>query len=204
MECERQPPLFEMQIDGEAARREVRGPGQQPADVQPCAASEGVEPRGEITFDGQAYSYTGYVLEEGRYARRQARFTPDELDIYPSEPLWRVCAMVDSVGRDGRRQAEIKRYGRRVWHSCYRPQDAAMQGLDYVFRHDVDLLLGCYPYVLPLYAADAASADRWTVAMYDAYRLYALHGSRQRLCRLLEEAGIPPSLLGMGESVQEE
>ena len=37
------------------------------------------QPPGELGFDGHTYTYTGYVLEEGRYVRRQARFTPDEI-----------------------------------------------------------------------------------------------------------------------------
>jgi hypothetical protein len=196
MEHERQPPLFEMHGEGEAAQKEGPRPEQQAAGAQPCTASGSEQPRGEITFDGSTYHYTGYALEEGRYVRRQARFTPDELDIYASEPLWRVCASVDRAGRDAGRQAEIKRYGKRVWHSPYRQQDVAMQGLDYIFRHDVDKVAACYPYAVALYGGDAALADRWTAAMFDAYKSYALHGNRQPLCRLLAEAGIPLAVLG--------
>jgi hypothetical protein len=163
------------------------------------------QPEGEIAFDGsRTYSYMGYVLEGGAYVRKSARFTCDELDIYPSEPLWRVCASVDAVGRDAGRQAEIKRYGRRAWHSPYRQQDAPMQGLDWVFRHDVDLVAACYPYVTGFYAADAASADRWTRAMYDAYKAFALHKERAALLRLLAEAEIPASLMGLDPDEQEE
>ena len=162
------------------------------------------QPPGELGFDGHTYTYTGYVLEEGRYVRRQARFTPDELDIYASEPLWRVCASVDRAGRDAGRQAEIRRFGKRVWHSPYRQQDVSLQGLDYIFRHDVDKVAACYPYAVALYGGDAALADRWTAAMFDAYKSYALHGSRQPLCRLLGEADIPLAILGIGSDVPEE
>ena len=57
------------------------------------------------------------------------------------------------------RQAEIRRYGKRAWHSPYRPEDAAMQGLDWIFRHDAELVWACYPYVTGFYAADAATAS---------------------------------------------
>jgi len=157
---------------------------------------ETVQPPGEIAFDGsRTYSYTGYVLEDGAYVRKRARFTCDELDIYPSEPLWRVCASVDAVGRDEGRQAEIKRYGKRAWHSPYRQQDAAMQGLDWIFRHDVELVWACSPYVVGFYAGDAATADRWTRAMYDAYQAFVLHRQRETLLRLLQEVGIPPQVV---------
>jgi hypothetical protein len=159
------------------------------------APGELTQPEGEITFDSLTYSYRGYVLEGGAYVRRTFTFTPDEVYIYPSEPLWRVRAMVDSVGRDAGRQAEIKRYGKRAWHSPYRPQDAAMQGLDWVFRHDVERVSACYPYATGFYAADAAEADRWTVAMYDAYKAFALHKERAALLRLLQEVGIPPQVV---------
>jgi len=160
------------------------------------APGELTQPEGEITFDGQGtYTYTGYVLEGGVYVQRRFTFTPDELDISPSESLWRVCAMVDSVGRDPVRQAEIKRYGKRTWHTPYRPQTAAMQGLDWIFRHDVELVCACLPYVEALYGADAAFADRWTVGMYEAYRAFALHRQHAPLLRLLQEAGIPPQVV---------
>ena len=163
------------------------------------------QPEGEIAFDGQGtYTYTGYVLDGGAYVQRRCTFTADELDIYPSEPLWRVCAMVDSVGRDPVRQAEIKRYGKRPWHTPYRPQAAAMQGLDWIFRHDVELICTCLPYVAGFYAGDAAAADRWTRGMYDAYEAFALYKEREALLRLLAEAEIPASLLGLGPDGQVE
>jgi len=182
-----------------------------PAQSLPVADKPGAsderngQPEGSIAFDGQGtYTYTGYVLEGGAYVRKTVSFTCDEVYIYPSEPVWRVCAMVDSVGRDAARQAEIKRYGKRAWHSPYRPEDAAMQGLDWIFRHDVELVWACYPYALGFYAADAATADRWTRAMYAAYKAYALHHEREALLRLLAEAEIPASLLGLDPDSQEE
>lgn len=161
----------------------------------PCASGVTVQPEGEIAFDGHTYSYRGYVLEGGAYVRKTFRFTCDELDIYPSEPLWRVRAMVDAVGRDEGRQAEIRRYGKRAWHSPYRTQDAAAQGLDYILRHDVDLVAACYPYAEGFYAGDAAAADRWTMACYDAYKAFVRRGEREALLRLLTETGIPTSAL---------
>ena len=158
-------------------------------------SSPGSQPAGELTFDGHTYHYRGYVLEGSRYVRKTSSFTCDEVYIYPSEPVWRVCAMVDSVGRDAARQAEIRRYGKRAWHSPYRPQDAAIQGLDWIFRHDAELVWACYPYVTGFYAADAATADRWTRAMYDAYKAFALHHEREALLRLLQEVGIPPQVV---------
>lgn len=163
------------------------------------------QPESEIAFDGEcAYTYTGYVLEEGQYRRVTASFTCAEIGVYPQEDPARVRAMVDAVGLDAGRQEEIKRYGKRVWHTPYRPQDAALQGLDYVFRHDVDLVAACYPYALPFYADDAATADRWTEQMYNAYKAFALRGEREALLRLLAEAGISPAALAFDGLREEE
>lgn len=179
------------------------GAGEEGGPIQSAGASsplpsegESVQPQGDIASDDQgSYTYTGYVLDGGVYMRRQFRFTADELDIFPDEPLARVCAMVDHVGRDERRQAEIKRYGKRAWHSPYRPEDAATQGLDYIFRHDVELVAACLPCVRGFYAADPAQADRWTAACYAAYRAFVLRHERASLLHLLAEAGIPPQVV---------
>ncbi len=189
------------------AQRQEESPAEDlPVAARPEAFDErNGQPEGEVAFDGQStYTYTGYVLEDGQYVRRSFRFTCDELDIYPSEPPWRVCAMVDRVGRDEKRQAEIKRYGKRAWHSPYRQEEAAMQGLDYIFRHDADLVWACLPYVQGFYQKDAAAADRWTMACYDAYRAFALYQQREPLLRLLAEATIPPSVLGLFPDAQVE
>jgi len=161
------------------------------------------QPEGDLAFDGQStYTYTGYVLEDGQYVQRSFRFTCEELDIYPSEELGRVCAMVDRVGRDEKRQAEIKRFGRRAWHSPYQPSEAAVQGLDYIFRHDVGRVRACLSYVQGFYQKDAAAADRWTMACYDAYRAFALHQEREPLLRLLAEVEVPLALLGLDTDKQ--
>lgn len=165
------------------------------------APGEPVQPEGELTFDGHTYFYRGYVLEAGAYVRKTCSFTCDELDIYPGEPLRCVCAMVDCVGRDAGRQAEIRRFGKRVWHSPYRPEGAAGQGLDYIFRHDVSLVVACHPYVTGLYAAEPDRADRWTVAMYTAYRAYALYRESEDVVCLLQDAGIPPDTCVGGDGV---
>lgn len=206
-----QTSLWTLEDDFEGRSTQTALPEEAPAVDLPVAASppaqdeRNEQPPGEIDFDGQGtYTYTGYVLEAGVYVSKACSFTADELGIYPSEPLWRVCAMVDRVGRDEARQAEIKRFGKRIWHSPYRPQDAAMQGLDWIFRHDVDLVAACYLYAVGFYAADAAQADRWTVACYAAYRAYALRNEREALLRLLAEAEIPPSALGLDPDRQVE
>jgi hypothetical protein len=192
------------QATPDADQKVVRGA--EPAVVeQPAEAERQPEqPSSEISFDGVKYTYTGYVLgEDGQYQRVTVSFTCAEIDVYPSEDPERVRAMVDAVGRDAGRQAEIKRFGKRVWHTPYRSQVVALQGLDYVLRHDVDLVAACYPHVVGFYAADAASADRWTMAMYDAYKAFVRRGEREALLRLLAEAGIPPATLHI-EGVQEE
>jgi len=203
--------LWTLEDDFEGVSTQSEQPKAAPAEQLPVVAKPEAfderkgQPPGEIAFDGsRTYSYTGYVLEGGAYVRKSARFTCDELDIYPSEPLWRVCASVDAVGRDSGRQAEIKRYGKRTWHSPYRQQDAAMQGLDWIFRHDVELVWACSPYVEGFYAGDAASADRWTMACYDAYQAFVLHQQRATLLRLLAEAEIPTSILGLDPASQVE
>jgi len=159
------------------------------------------QPPGEIDSDGTVgtYSYTGYVLEGRGYVRKTLRFTCEEAGVYASEPSWRVCAMLDLVGRDEARQEEIRKFGKRVWHSPYRPEGAALQGLDYIFRHDVELVSACHPSAVPFYAAERERVDRWTGAMYDAYKAYLLLREGAALRRLLAEAAIPPALMGIND-----
>lgn len=157
------------------------------------------QPPGQISFDTEKsmYTYTGYVLEEGQYVQKTWSFTCDEIDVWPSEDASRVCAMVDRVGRDAKRQTEIRRYGKRSWHSPFRPESAAGQGLDYVFRHDVDLVAATYPYVESLYETDPAWADQWTGAMFSAYKAYVRLRDIEPFLKLLREVGIPPDVFGI-------
>jgi hypothetical protein len=93
-----------------------------------------------VTLDGQRYTYRGLT------------FTVQEAGVFSSCPLERIQAMVDATLADPVRQAEIRRYGRRVWHSIVRPERAATQALDYAFGHNVALAALCASHVSHLRA----------------------------------------------------
>nr|MBF6592324.1 hypothetical protein [Ktedonobacterales bacterium] len=94
------------------------------------------QPEGRIEYDGARYRYHGFILTDGVFVPKHCAFTPDEAGVLPGCDPDRVRAMLDCVGRDAKRQEEIRRFGMLAWHSPYRPESAAEQALDYIFRHD--------------------------------------------------------------------
>jgi hypothetical protein len=156
----------------------------------------GEQPESEIAFDGMMrYAYTGYVLEEnGQYRRVTVSFTCEEIGVYATEDLERVRAMVDRVGRDAGRQAEIRRYGKRAWHTPYRPEKAYEQALDWALGHDVPLAARIAPYVAQLFQEDPSKADQWTRELRVAF--LERGGDPARFKRLLARAGVPERCLG--------
>lgn len=175
-------------------------------DILEASKEQNEQPPGDIASDGAGtFTYTGYILEDGKYICKTFTFTCHEGGVYPNESLDRVCAMLDRVGRDEVRQEEIRRFGKRIWHSPYRPEAAALQGLDYIFRHDVGLVAKFSPYVSAFYAADSYQADRWTCAMYNAYRIFAFRPEQGilQLLLLLREVGASPEMIEI-DGVEEE
>jgi hypothetical protein len=138
------------------------------------------QPEEYVIFDGERYHYTGFVLFEGRYHPKKVMFTPEEAGVFPDCALDRVCAMVDTVGRSESRQQKIARFGQRSWHSPYRTESSANQGIDYIFRHDAELVALILPAVHLLYATSAAYADQWTERMYQAYARWCTFRESQR------------------------
>jgi hypothetical protein len=162
---------------------------QQFAQDPPAGDTPETQPEGHVIFDGERYHYTGFVLCEGRYHPKKVMFTPEEAGVFPDCALDRVCAMLDRVGRDEVRQQEIARFGQRSWHSPYRPEAAALQGLDYIFRHDAELIGLILPTVHLLYATSAAYADQWTERMCQAYARWCTYQESELLQRLMVEGG---------------
>jgi hypothetical protein len=204
-----QQSLWTLEDDFEGRSTDTQQQEQAPAEEPPLVGrppsgdERNGQPEGDLAFDGQGtYTYTGYVLDGGRFVRKTCTLSCDELGVYPTESRERVCAMVDRVGRDPVRQEEVRRFGKRAWHCPYRPEDAAVQGLDYIFGHDAGRVAACYPYVAGFYASDAAAADRWTLACYDAYRAFVLQHERAALLRLLAEAEVPLALFGLDPDEQ--
>lgn len=134
-----------------------------------------------VTFDGQRYTYRGLT------------FTVQEAGVYPSCPLERIQAMVDATLADPARRLEIRRYGRRPWHSIVRPERAASQALDYAFGHNIALVALCIPHVSDLFEEDPARADAWTMEVRSAYACRLR--DRDLLLRQLRQAGIPSQFI---------
>jgi hypothetical protein len=108
------------------------------------------QPQGSLSFDGRVYVYDGYVIDGNAYVKKHLTFTPDEAGVFSDCDLERVRLMVDSTGRDPLRQAEIRTYGKRIWHSVVRPEGACSQALDWTFGHHVERVAYCLPHVKPL------------------------------------------------------
>lgn len=155
---------------------------------------------GTIVFDGVSYQYTGFVLDiaapgADRYVPKTCVFSPDDAGVEPSCDPERVCAMLDKVGRDRQRQREIHLYGKRIWHSLYRPESAAHQALDFAFGHDIALVARYVVSLEEFYQTSPADADVWTLELWDAYSVYCRRHDKQRLEQLLVSRGIPASEL---------
>lgn len=155
---------------------------------------------GTITFDGREYRYTGFVLDLAApgadcYLPKTFVFSPDDAGVEPACDPERVCAMLDKVGRDRKRQQEIATYGRRIWHSPYRPEGVAQQALDFAFWHDIALVAKVLPYVHAFYQSLPAEADVWTCELKHAYSAYCRWYEQQELVRLLSSRGVPASVV---------
>ncbi len=165
---ERWPALLDSQVQQASEKSDEKQAG------EACA----------VSFDGTRYTYRSLV------------FTVQEAGVYPSCPLDRIQAMVDATLADEKRREEIRRYGRRLWHSIVRPERAASQALDYAFGHDVQLCARFLPYVSHLFEANPVRADAWTLELRRAYvASLSSAASRETLYRLLREAGVPAELL---------
>lgn len=155
---------------------------------------------GTIAFDGREYRYTGFVLDsavpgEDHYVQKTFVCSPDDAGVEPSCDPERVCAMLDAVGQDRERQREIAPYGKRIWHSLYRPESAAQQALDFTFGHDIALVARYMAFIEEFYQTSPAAADAWTLDLRQAYSIYRRRHDKQRLEQLLASRGVPASAL---------
>jgi hypothetical protein len=155
-----------------------------------------LQPLGTITFDGVYYRYTGFVLDvsmtdgQVRYIRRSCVCTPDEIGVNSSCEPDRVRAMCDTVGANRERQLEIQLFGKRVWHSPWRPEHSWEQGLDWALGHEVELVARLAPLIEPLFRKNPALADTWIQELRRAYLVR--RSEPERLHRVLLRASIPP------------
>ncbi len=193
-----QPVLFACQQESGGSPSDAKSNADMSATSQTGGYTE--QPSGTISFDGVRYRYAGFVIDsavagEDRYVTKSYVFTPDEALLEASCDPKRVCAMLDTVGHDRLRQREIALYGQRVWHSPYRPESAASQGLDFAFGHDVALVARALSYVEAFYQASPAEADTWTRELRRAYIAYCRWRDKQELFRVLASRGIPASEL---------
>jgi hypothetical protein len=152
------------------------------------------QPAGRLGFDGRVYVYDGYVIDGDTYVKKHLTFTPDEAGVFADCELERVRLMVDAVGRDSVRQAEIRAYGKRIWHSVVRPEAACSQALDWAFGHHVARVAHCLPHVEQLFRDDPLRADLWIQELHSAYILWC-QGERESLYRALRQAGVPKGFL---------
>jgi len=153
---------------------------------------------GMIVFDGSVYRYTGLVLdvtmeEPECYRRISCVCTPEGIGVDPVCEPDRVRSMLDAVGASRQRQREIRVYGKRPWHSPWRPEPACEQALDWAFSHDVPLVAMLVPAVAPLFREDPVTADTWIRDLKQAYRTRRFEPARLR--QVLERVCLSPECL---------
>lgn len=164
-------------------------PGQeheQPQALQEILTEQAV---GNLGFDGRIYIYDGYVIQGDAYVKKHLTFTPDEAGVFADCGLERVLLMVDTVGRDPVRQAEIRVYGKRLWHSVVRPEGACSQALDWAFAHHVTRVAYCLPHSEAFFRDEPTRADRWVYELRSAYLLWC-RGEHTPLYQILLQVGI--------------
>jgi hypothetical protein len=175
------------------------------AQEESSTASPGWAP-GTIAFDGREYRYAGFILDiatpgADRFLPKTFVCSPDDavlVDVLSRAVAYhvkRVCAMLDKVGRDRQRQREVHLYGKRIWHSPYRPESAAQQALDFAFGHDIALVARYMAFIEGFYQTAPAAADAWTLELRQAYSIYRRWHDKQRLKQLLASRGVPASAL---------
>jgi hypothetical protein len=153
------------------------------------------QPMGTITFDGVYYKYTGFVIDtsitdgQARFIRRSCLCTPDDIGVESSCEPDRVRAMFDTVGANRERQLEVQIFGKRVWHSPWRPEYSWEQGLDWALGHEVTLVARLAPVIKPLFRNNPALADAWIRELRRAY--LACRSDTERLYHVLLRASIP-------------
>lgn len=191
MEPQEQLTLFELAQPGAAARSERRESNIPVPRPEPVRLEE--QSVGNAWLENRLFHYRGYVLDlvgEGAwYLPYEVTFTPAEVDCEETCLPDRIAAMVDLVGRDRVRQEEIARYGRRKWHSPYRPESAPCQALDFAFLHLVQVVEVCLPATTRFFATTSVQrVDSWVEEITSACQQWWYE--EERLLLLLAEAGV--------------
>jgi hypothetical protein len=129
---------------------------------------------GTIVVDGSVFRYTGYVLdtegESERFRPIACVCTAEELLVDPQCDPDRIRCMLDAVGASIQRQKEIRLYGKRVWHSPWRPEPAWEQALDWAFAHDVAVIRVLSNQAKAFFLrVDPATGDTWIHEVRLAY-----------------------------------
>lgn len=184
-------------------RKEI-GKGETPSEQQPELFSPGVLLQGQqreaqaqrrteqelgcLTFDGDRYTYDGYIVDGDHYIPCHVSFTAHEAGLLPGCDLERVRVMIDTTGRDPIRQSEIRIYGKRIWHSMVRPERAYVQALDWALSHYEARVAYMLPFSEPLFRDDPVQADIWIWEVRTAYQMWC-KGDREPLTRLLLKLG---------------